>query len=226
MHLSNLGPVSCIFPQCSPTGSSCWITGIVLPGCSWGSEIHIWRAGITDDSDILVYWYSRKYPISQVELIAWRNTHELLDIQVSQMAVLHPWALLGPAWLLDLIPRQLTVLGSCWPLTWTWKFHPWIWSWPPAQAFQEIQTELFSVLTLLLLTHLWNSVRLALFWAADAWTASCPGSVVIVSPMTWWQSFSGESVNKHSIHYTGWVQDPSPPHINSLDHLSAALFHQ
>ena len=34
----------------------CWSSGIVLlPGCHWGSEIHIWRAKISDDCDILVY---------------------------------------------------------------------------------------------------------------------------------------------------------------------------
>ena len=26
-----------------------------LPGCSQGSEIHVWRAGICDGCDILVY---------------------------------------------------------------------------------------------------------------------------------------------------------------------------
>ena len=118
--------------------------------------------------------------LSQVELIAW-------SFQISR----YPrWLSSTPgpcwdlAWLTDLIPWQLAVLGSCWPLTWTRKFPPWIWSWPPAQAFQEIQTQLFSVLTLLLLTCLWNSVRLLLFWVADAWMASYNGSVVTVSPMT------------------------------------------
>ena len=34
----------------------CWIASIVLlHGCHWGSEIHIWRAEISDDCDILVY---------------------------------------------------------------------------------------------------------------------------------------------------------------------------
>ena len=164
--------------------------------------------------------------LSQVELIAWSFQISRYPRWLSST----PGPCWGLAWLTDLIPRQLTVLGSFWPLTWTRKFPPWIWSWPPAQAFQEIQTQLFSVLTLLLLTCLWNSVRLLFFWVADAWVASYIGPVVIVSPMTLWQSFSGESVNKHPIHrtqhHTAWVQDPSPPHINSLDHLSAPLFHQ
>ena len=40
-------------------------TVIVLSGCRPGSEIHIWRAGITDGCDIFVYWYGRKCSISQ-----------------------------------------------------------------------------------------------------------------------------------------------------------------
>ena len=38
---------------------------IVFLGCPLGSEIHIWRAGITDCCDILISWYSKKYSISQ-----------------------------------------------------------------------------------------------------------------------------------------------------------------
>ena len=40
--------------QDSPWGvaDGCWITDIDLPGCPLGSEIHIWRPGIADDSDI------------------------------------------------------------------------------------------------------------------------------------------------------------------------------
>ena len=38
----------------------CWIPGIVFPGCSWGSEIHIWRTKSADDCDILhviqIHW--------------------------------------------------------------------------------------------------------------------------------------------------------------------------
>ena len=40
----------------------CYVIDIVLPGCLPGSEIHTWRARITDDCDILVYWYVRIYP--------------------------------------------------------------------------------------------------------------------------------------------------------------------
>ena len=40
--------------QGSPWGvaDGCWRADIDLPGCPLGSEIHIWRPGITDDSDI------------------------------------------------------------------------------------------------------------------------------------------------------------------------------
>ena len=63
MHLSYLGPVSYAFSQCSPQ----WVAAAQeLPDrryCfpSWFP----WRAGTTDDCDILVYWYGRKYSISQ-----------------------------------------------------------------------------------------------------------------------------------------------------------------
>ena len=46
----------------------CQITGIgLLPLCPQGSEIHIWRAWVTDDCDILAYWYGRKYSISHLQ---------------------------------------------------------------------------------------------------------------------------------------------------------------
>ena len=46
----------------------CQIVGTVLhPRSPQCSEIHIWRAGITDDY-ILVYWYGRKYSISHLNL--------------------------------------------------------------------------------------------------------------------------------------------------------------
>ena len=40
---------------------------LLLPECPWGSGVHIWRTIITDDCDILVYWYGRKYSIPQGE---------------------------------------------------------------------------------------------------------------------------------------------------------------
>ena len=69
-HLSCLGPVFHIFSPSEflsvyqrewlqPCG--CQMAGTVLhPRCPLCSEIHIWRAGITDDYGILVYWYGRK----------------------------------------------------------------------------------------------------------------------------------------------------------------------
>ena len=50
--------------RCSPGGlaDGCQI---VFLGCPLGSEIHNWRAGITDCCDILISGYSRKYSISQ-----------------------------------------------------------------------------------------------------------------------------------------------------------------
>ena len=40
--------------------------GVVLPfEGPLGSEIHIWRAGISDSCDILVYRYSRRHSISK-----------------------------------------------------------------------------------------------------------------------------------------------------------------
>ena len=66
------GPISCIFlhPEllCSPEGVAADVAtrSLQLPGCPQGSEIHIWRAEITDDPDILVYWYGRKYSIFSI----------------------------------------------------------------------------------------------------------------------------------------------------------------
>ena len=59
--------LSQLLPQGSPWGviDGCRIGGIVLPGCPWGSEIHIWRARIADGCDLLIYWYGGKYSISQ-----------------------------------------------------------------------------------------------------------------------------------------------------------------
>ena len=57
MHLSCLGPVPCLFPSVLTLASGCWITG-----CSSSLP---WRPRITDDCGILVYWYGRKYSISQ-----------------------------------------------------------------------------------------------------------------------------------------------------------------
>ena len=66
------GPASCIFlhPErlCSPEGVAAAVAtrSLQLPGCPQGSEIHIWRAEITDDPEILVYWYGRKYSIFSI----------------------------------------------------------------------------------------------------------------------------------------------------------------
>ena len=55
-----------IAPQyCLREWVGCQIIGMVLPGCPRSSEIHIWRARVADGCDNLVYWYSRKYSISQ-----------------------------------------------------------------------------------------------------------------------------------------------------------------
>ena len=51
-------------PQCSSYGVEA-VIGIAPPGCPWGSEIHIWRARIPGDCDILAFWYGRKYSFSQ-----------------------------------------------------------------------------------------------------------------------------------------------------------------
>ena len=69
MHFSYLGLVSCVFhillqflsvhhkEWLQPNG--CQIAGtVLLLGLTPGSKIHTGRAGITDDYDILVYWYS------------------------------------------------------------------------------------------------------------------------------------------------------------------------
>jgi len=77
MPLRYLGPVSC-FSHPPPhkllsAHHRKWlqpdisqITGIILlPGCSRGSEIQVWRTGSADICDSLVYWCDRKYSISQ-----------------------------------------------------------------------------------------------------------------------------------------------------------------
>ena len=54
-------------PSMGFSRQECW-SGVPLPSppeCPQGSEIHTWRAGMADDSDILAYWYGRKYSISQ-----------------------------------------------------------------------------------------------------------------------------------------------------------------
>ena len=70
MHFSYLGLVSCVFhilllqflsahhkEWLQPNG--CQIAGtVLLLGLTPGSKIHTGRAGITDDYDILIYWYS------------------------------------------------------------------------------------------------------------------------------------------------------------------------
>ena len=47
-------------PTCGVTGG-CWIVGIVLSGLT---EIYVWKAGILDVCDILVYQFGKKYSIS------------------------------------------------------------------------------------------------------------------------------------------------------------------
>ena len=42
----------------------------LLPECPWGSGIHIWKARITNDCEILVYWYGKTYSISH--LCSWQ----------------------------------------------------------------------------------------------------------------------------------------------------------
>ena len=59
MHLSSLGPYSCVFHFLSSSvltvGSGCnlmaarWAGIVLLPVCPQGSEIHFWRAGIPED---------------------------------------------------------------------------------------------------------------------------------------------------------------------------------
>ena len=63
MHLSYLRPVSHAFSQCSPQ----WVaTAQELPDRRYCFPSWLpWRAGTADDCDILVYWYGRKYSISQ-----------------------------------------------------------------------------------------------------------------------------------------------------------------
>ena len=70
MHLPYWGPVSCVYSHpeflgvyhrewLQPNGSG--IAGIVLlPGSPQGSEVHIWRAAIADDCDILVCQFGKK----------------------------------------------------------------------------------------------------------------------------------------------------------------------
>ena len=68
MHLSYVGQASCVFHilSCSglPIGSGCSLMSAKLrdPPPSWV----LWRAGIADDCDILVYCYGRKYSMSQL----------------------------------------------------------------------------------------------------------------------------------------------------------------
>ena len=64
MHLSHLGPASCIFHILNSsmfTVGSNWPNGpessVTLPGYPQESGIHIWRVGITDDCDpCLLVW--------------------------------------------------------------------------------------------------------------------------------------------------------------------------
>ena len=53
---------------CSPQGVAAAMAArsLQIPGCPQGSEIHIWRDEITDDPDILFYWYGRKYSIFSI----------------------------------------------------------------------------------------------------------------------------------------------------------------
>ena len=77
MHFGYLGPVSCVFsyPEFLRVHGRKWLqpegwlsdgAGVLLPDCPSGSGIHIWRAEITDNCDILVYSYGRKYFISHI----------------------------------------------------------------------------------------------------------------------------------------------------------------
>ena len=40
------------------------LQALFFTGTLWGSEIHIWRAGIPDVCEILAYWYGREHSIS------------------------------------------------------------------------------------------------------------------------------------------------------------------
>ena len=56
------------FPSMFTTGSGCSQKVLsAIPDCRYCSPSYLpWKAGITDDCDILVYWHGRKYSISQV----------------------------------------------------------------------------------------------------------------------------------------------------------------
>ena len=68
MHLSYVGQASCVFIilSCSglPIASGCSLMSADLRDPS-PSRV-LWRAGIADDCDILVYCYGRKYSMSQL----------------------------------------------------------------------------------------------------------------------------------------------------------------
>ena len=52
---------------------------------SWVS----WRAGITDDCDILVYWYGRKYSISKIHLKKGYDSHYVRLVHI-HLFIYHP----------------------------------------------------------------------------------------------------------------------------------------
>ena len=84
MHLSYLGPESCVFTSWIssglPVGSGCSQMDarrqVFLP--SWvpsGLTSSPFKAAvIADDSDILVYWYGRKYYISHPQCLIWSKS--------------------------------------------------------------------------------------------------------------------------------------------------------
>ena len=47
-----------------PVASGCSLIPAISHRCSFPSWV-LWRAGITDDCDVLVYWHNRKYSIFQ-----------------------------------------------------------------------------------------------------------------------------------------------------------------
>ena len=71
MHLSYLGPVLSVFLLLNFLGVHCreWLhfDGNYSSPPQVPSRLSSpWRAAVGDDCDILVYWYGRKYPISQM----------------------------------------------------------------------------------------------------------------------------------------------------------------
>lgn len=111
------------------------------------------------------------------------------------------------------------LLGSSpwasWLLTWTLNSSPQICSWLLAQAFQETQTQTFSVLTWLLLNDLWNLWgSVSSEWQTQMNGQSCWvwGQPYGLSADFQWVSQTTSSSYTEPEHWspTGWVQVPAP----------------